>query len=349
MTDVLLPTWLKHVRNEFEYIDNTAVSRGLYTGITQSTGLGGDRMGGTLEYAPTGGMISIVEQGALTSFLMRMRGKQNRAYLFDKSYRKQGSFPATELIGLGTFPGGTSGFTAGAQNTNSVQNRVLAATRSTVSAATLSLQTSSGVTVTASTPYVLRAFIVAGKGNYPNTGFRFRAGTSLGDNSLFTGTTTTSFGMLTDVYTTGGATTTAFPALEDRNSAGVSVGDFFFVQYLSMSRCPLVNGALAANASAVAIDALPASTAGLLLPGDQFELITSRGSELKFVRNALNSDSSGTGYLMFDPPIRAAVADNSPVILLNPMSKCMYTGDRIRVSNDPGWIMNAAPFPFEEA
>lgn len=347
MADVLLPMWLRNAQSRIRYIDSTAVSRGMYTGYALSTALGGDRIGASIEFTPTVSGSDAISRSGLMAFLAQLRGKQNRAIFNDRSYKQQGSFPTSDVITNGSFLNGAASWTAGAQNSINVANRVLCAIRTSVSAVSLSIQTSAAVTVVSGFPYALRAFIQQGRGaSYLGTGLRFRIGTSLGDTSLFTGTTTTSFGMLTDVYTTVG--TSIFPAIEDRNTSGIIAGDFFYIPFVSVSRCFLVNGAVASGVSALVVDGLPTSTNGLLLPGDQFNIQTSRGPELKIVRNALNSDSGGNGYLQFDPPIRAAVADNSPVIVNTPMSRFIFAGDFPEWANAPG-VITTASADFEEA
>jgi len=100
--------------------------------------------------------------------------------------------------------------------------------------------------------------------------------------------------------------------------------------------------------SAMHIKGLPSSTDGLLLPADEFEIITSKGSELKIVTAALNSDAAGLGYLQFEPPLRGTVADNAPVIVHEPMGRFIFTGDLAGWDNEPG-IFTRASAEFEEA
>jgi hypothetical protein len=96
------------------------------------------------------------------------------------------------------------------------------------------------------------------------------------------------------------------------------------------------------------IKGLPASTNGLLLPNDEFEIITALGSELKITQAALNSDAAGLGYLQFGPPIRGVLADNAPVIVHEPMGYFMFAGDAVGWDHDPA-IITTASAEFEEA
>jgi hypothetical protein len=104
----------------------------------------------------------------------------------------------------------------------------------------------------------------------------------------------------------------------------------------------------AQTGNTINLKGLPVSTNGLLLAGDQVEVVTSRGSELKIVTAPLNSDASGLGLLQFSPRLRGVPADNAAVIINRPMGKFVYSGNNIEWSNDPG-VFSAAAFDFEEA
>lgn len=62
---------------------------------------------------------------------------------------------------------------------------------------------------------------------------------------------------------------------------------------------------------------LPASTDGLLLPGDFFEV----NGELKQVTMSLDSDAAGRGIVQFRPGLARPPADNDPIIILNPLGR----------------------------
>ena len=85
---------------------------------------------------------------------------------------------------------------------------------------------------------------------------------------------------------------------------------------VSAARCALVNGSSQIGGSLV-IDGLPTSTNGLARAGDWFEV----NGELKRLTADLNSDSSGNGYLIFEPTLRTSPANNAPVIFRNPMGR----------------------------
>ncbi len=83
--------------------------------------------------------------------------------------------------------------------------------------------------------------------------------------------------------------------------------------------------------SALYIKGLPASTNGLLLPGDFFQV----GTELKQVISALNSDAAGLGYLQFEPRLFRSPSDNDPVIFNNPFGKFILS-DNSKIRNRLG-------------
>jgi hypothetical protein len=124
---------------------------------------------------------------------------------------------------------------------------------------------------------------------------------------------------------------------------------------LAMSSVPVrltqtttvVSNGTAPTGNTLRVKGLPASTNGLLLQNDQFEIITSRGSELKIVDSPLNSDAAGLGYLQFNPPIRGTLSDSSPIIFNTPFARMICTSP-IEVSNDPG-LVSTASAEFEEA
>jgi hypothetical protein len=79
--------------------------------------------------------------------------------------------------------------------------------------------------------------------------------------------------------------------------------------------------------TAVHVKGLPASTSGLLLPGDYFEI----GGEIKQCTAPLNSDAAGLGYLQFEPALVRSPANDDPVIVTDPMGKFLVSN--IKVDN----------------
>lgn len=540
MTDLIFPRGITIARNRFRYVDSTGVSRNPYTGTARTASRGGDRVGCSMDTAPAGGgsANSQRERAQLLAFIVSMRGKQNRAYLWDHSYRIRGSFPASELLSNNTFASGTTGWSTGSEYSVSVQDQVARCVRTAVTISQPVLTPSAAPTVTQYAVYAARAMLVHGRGSFGNVGLYFgstSAGTDYGPGASYD----TDFGL----YTVAGAAiaTTAYPTPVDLASSGLVAGDYMSIPYISLSRCALADAqpnmmtysdqfdnaawtktraSITANAtsapdgtttadalvedssastthlmnpatqptrtsaaedlcvtvcakrgsgtrdvqlrvgsdssnfahcifdlgagsagsvtnagtatagrasitslgngwyrcslvarvaasttaysvlnmvnggtntytgngtssiylwrygiarSGVAflpmqttsagdsdgtpytmfangmnLKGLPASTAGLLLPGDWFEVITSYGSELKMCTASLNSDASGCGYLQFSPPLRGSASNDAAVIFQQPMGRFVFAGDVMEWMTDPG-IVSAASFEWEEA
>lgn len=82
--------------------------------------------------------------------------------------------------------------------------------------------------------------------------------------------------------------------------------------------------------TAMHVKGLPASTNGLLLPGDWIEI----GGELKQCTATLNSDAAGLGYLQFEPALVRSPANDDPVIVTDPMGKFLVSN--IKIENEFG-------------
>jgi len=92
----------------------------------------------------------------------------------------------------------------------------------------------------------------------------------------------------------------------------------------------VVTAGASQTGSALNLKGLPASTSGILLAGDFFEV----NGELKQCTAALNSDAAGLGYLQFEPDLVRPPADNDPVILTDPMGKFLVSN--IKIDNQFG-------------
>jgi hypothetical protein len=234
MADVLMPTWLKIARTRFNYIDTTGVSRAMYTGLAETTGFGGDRWGASLTFSPAGGRTAQgrMERAAIKSFLTRLKGKQNRAYLWDPGYTRRGSMPTGELLANNTFANGSTGYsTAGGTATITVVDRALRVLLTDSSATPRVSQTA---TVTTNVPYVARAWIRNGKGSSQPV-------LQLFDTGSIASNTATSDGLHTVVIVP--ATTSGRVTVYGSASPPGMADDFFEVGYMSLSRCALADNA----------------------------------------------------------------------------------------------------------
>ena len=89
----------------------------------------------------------------------------------------------------------------------------------------------------------------------------------------------------------------------------------------------------------------PVSTNGLLLPGDQVQI----GNQLLIVTSAVNSDAAGLAFLQTAPALRSAPADNTPIIINQPMGKFFLEADSLGWSNKPGIVSDTEVILSEAA
>jgi len=68
----------------------------------------------------------------------------------------------------------------------------------------------------------------------------------------------------------------------------------------------------------------PASTNGLLLPGDWIEI----NGELKQITAPVNSDAAGLAYVQFRPGLAGSPADSDPIVVQEPFGRFIYPGTR---------------------
>lgn len=227
--DILLPPWVCVARARMNYVDSTGVSRSEFTGQVRTASKGGDRLSASLELGPTVTTTeqSARERAALISFLVRLRGRQNRAYMFDRSNRIRGSFPTGELLQNNTFEDGTTGWSA-TSAVLTVADRVLRVSASgEIASAVRATQT---VTVEANVPYVLRGMFLNGNvsGNFALQAID---------------------GALTPINASVPAGLASGAAVSSSTSWTVRFGDladsqrdkFFLLPYASLSRCALVD------------------------------------------------------------------------------------------------------------
>jgi hypothetical protein len=151
----------------------------------------------------------------------------------------RGNFPATEALANNTFELGTSGWT-GSDYVPYVSERQLIAVRELVSVSGSVI--TRAATVVAYAPYVLRAYVINGRGIH---------NVSLADSGVANITSaTTNYGLLVGGYVSLDASIQYQVA--NSNSSGVNVDDFFVIPYTSLTRCFLVdsgsNGVLQSRA-----------------------------------------------------------------------------------------------------
>lgn len=323
MTDYVLPPDL--VANEIEWriMDNTAVYSSPLSGAVKTYSRPGNRWAARLNFRA----LSDQKRRRLLSLLATLRGRSNRLWLTEPGYSFAGSLACPELLTNNAAVVVTTGWSSSsaevALSADSHFGLRLARTAATADAYIYQ----SALTTVASAPYAVRAVYGAGKGNVR---IGAAAGTSQGGTTLLNGTVRTAAGRYTDAFTASG--TSSHVSFYDYYS-GRAAGAFQFVSWASVSRCALVAGG-SQTGGALNIDGLPTSTAGLARAGDWVEI----NGELKRLTADLNSDASGAGYIMFEPTLRAAPADNSPVVFRNPMGRFLIADDELGWSTRPGTL-----------
>ena len=344
MTDILLPPALDVASLRPRYIDNTGVSTGTYSGVTRTASLGGDKLAMSLTFTLQGGSSSTGRElrAMMQAFLARLRGKQNRFYFSDPSYVQRGSFATAELLANGTFSNGTTGWSGTGGNTITVSSRTLRSTLTSVGADQSVRAAATVSSVVNGNAYAARMMVNAGRGTMR---YNLYAGWSAGAADINSSGIQTAAGLVT-IANQYMSNAPVHISLLDAIS-GRSVAGFQEVSYASLARCALANGA-GQTGSGLYIYGLPLSTSDILMTGDQVEVITSLGSELKILTAALNSNSSGEGHMLFEPPLRGTVANAAAVIIYKPMGRWILAGNAPEWNNAPG-MLTSATLDFEEA
>ena len=237
MADLLLPPHLRQARTSFRYVDSTGSSRATFTGALRTAAKGGDRLAATIEFTKHGGQSTDERssRAVMCAFLASLRGRQNRAYLFDHSHRRRGSMQSSELVPNNTFANGTTGWSA---STGTVADRVYRAAPLTfdgVSQHAL-LASATGLTVVQYAPYVTRAFVVAGRGNLT---YRLLLGATSSGADYGVTSAFSDYGMKVLASVPYG--TTVFPWVQLQSLTNQLVGDHVLIPYISLSRCALVD------------------------------------------------------------------------------------------------------------
>lgn len=100
---------------------------------------------------------------------------------------------------------------------------------------------------------------------------------------------------------------------------------------------PLVKG-INQTGNTLVTDGWSPNVQGILLAGDYIQLGSGASSKLHMVTEDANSDSSGNANLSIEPALRASPADNSSVIINNPMGVFRLTSN--------SWSWQASPGPI---
>lgn len=327
--DLLLPLPVRVTKITTTPISNTALSRSIFTGVSGSLARGGDRFGFDVTVTGASDRESFPMRAALRNIRAGLRGQANRIWLSDPSYKLRGSFPTGELMTNGNFARGATGWAT----TNSALSVADGYARVQNTAATTgNITNSTAMPIISGSAYVARALPYPGLQTTP-LGWAFNGGATLGAGGYFS-VIVTAQALFIASFTAAGAT--FFFSLQNQSTTN---GDFVHFLYASASRCALVDGASQVGAN-LFISSLPANSAGLLLPGDRVQI----GTQLNSVVAPLSSDGAGVGYLQCALPWRTSPANNAPVIIDNPMARCILSDSSTGWDDSPGGF---ADFQFK--
>jgi hypothetical protein len=332
VTDLYWPSPLVPSSAMFGVDDFTASDESAVTGSIQTSTLYGTRrVRARLDFSlltRNSGTLQIYQ-----SLVASLQGKKNRIWLWDHSYIRRGSFATPELLANNTFASGTTSWVAtGTPPVLTAQDQVLRVLRAGTTANQAAGQT--GISTVVGFPYALRGiFSPASDQSTVYQSLLANAGATITTNSVTNGLS----------YSWTGATVAATSDGKFQTTQTGTTGAYFELEWTSLARCALVNGASQTGAS-INIDGLPVSTNGLLMQGDQVQI----GNSLRTLVANLNSSASGAGYLQLSEPPTTTPADNSPVIIQQPLGRFVLALAQMGVELSPG-VFGRSSLEFVEA
>jgi hypothetical protein len=227
MTIFVWPNGVRKNSCDWRLISNCEAFPAAYGGV-QTVERPGDRHACVINLRNLFG----AERSKVLALIAALRGSANRIYLADPSYRKRGSFPSSELLANSDFAtNDVTGWTTDAGYSAAVSDQVARCERSTIGATASAL--SQTVTVTQYAPYAIRALALPGRGTFAS----LVAGLSGINNTTLT--PGSGLAAAAGISSTTGMTAFVF----DASTSGNLAGDHFFVPYLSLQRCALVDAA----------------------------------------------------------------------------------------------------------
>lgn len=228
MGDVMIPPWIRPESPEtVRWIDDATITfpPAFGRGTTQRGIWADPRWGLRRRYR---GLRSD-ERAAILNALSETRGQLNIIRVTPHAPLR-GSFATSELLTNNTFASGTTGWTTGTEYSLSVSDRVMRATRTSVTVISDPLYQS--VSLTQYVPYVARAIILAGRGSFTALGPEFA--------SFESSTGAPGYRSVVRVPQSTGAHNVG---IYDGQNTGLLAGDYFQVPWMSLARCALVDNA----------------------------------------------------------------------------------------------------------
>lgn len=318
MSVIGLPATSKPASVSWTLGHNVAISANPLGNTVQRIVRSGPSWRATLQWPP---MIGD-DAGILAGFLDRIARGDRWAYVDNPANQMRGTFGPQNLVTNGDFTGGTTaGWTADTNVTLSVNARRLKVQNSSGSPAVVG-GARQNITMTANSPHVVVCDVDPGDTESATLEIR-RASDSFVEATVTIGGPGRAVAVVTP-------TVAAMQVHLVANSDG-----HIYFRNISAHRCAVVNGA-SQTGNRLNIDGLPSSAFALLKAGEMFCVKASSGLyELKRLTDDLDSDSTGSGTLVFEPALRSSPADNVPVIFYRPFARFLVPSHTNAVSSEP--------------
>lgn len=332
MTDVMLPNIDP---NSMDWgIDGVgAINQSPLNNAIQTRSRVGDAWNCSLDYRK----ITEGDRQELVAYIAELRGVVGRSFIRNHSHQVRGTFPTSELSPNVNFDSSVSPWT-GTLAALSVNGRRLKIRNTT---AAIGQARSGALTTINGAGYVFRVMCITGS----TTSWILRAGTTAGGSEYIASTETTA-GLKTFRFTTTGTTLHLTVMCNS-----IVLGDFVFADFITCARAMRVNGAAQTGSSLTISDAAGIAD-GELLRGDFVEVLKTTSSievgELKRLTQDFDRQTSSPEILFFEPPLRGAPADNSGVIVFNPLMKGVLVNDDLTWSTKPPGFISRVGLDFIE-
>lgn len=315
---LVFPPSLTPSQVEWEFLDNVIVNESPLSRAIQRTERGGRRWQAAVTMPTLEG-----EDAAIFRAFMSQASRATWFYLHNPGHAQRGSFDSAELLTNGDFSGGTTGWTASGA-TISEGSRLLRIENSGAATG----RAYQDFSLTAGDTVVGVVDVLAG-----STG-----AVKVTISDVGTGTVLATLAVASDtdaerIVLSATAANTGTHRLSIYTNTSTT-GDYAYAASASVSKCALVKGA-SQTGGKLTIDALPASTNGLLRAGDMACFYVDSVPHLVELTRDLDSNASGEATMFFEPPLPGSPADNAPVIFAKPFARMFIPKHGHAVSYTP--------------
>lgn len=260
-------------------------------------------------------------------------GRHRSFWMYDPSHNMRGSFPSTELITPSMSWAVTTDRAATADTDAVRMTRTGATTTGTLSSAAL--------TVVTNAYYAWRGIVNLGAGSAHS--ITPQAGSTATASNYGAGSAGTTGGRFA-IRALPSAGSTMYVNLADSITLAANWTQlgYYLLRRPSVVRALIVDGGSGSQTqtgSSLYVKGLSTSTAGVLRSGDMVEIVSATFSQMVRLTEDVNSDSSGQGFMHFEPMLRKAVSNLDLVIPLKPMVRMRLVTDPALLTRS-GWFSN---------